>query len=299
MTVECVPNASEGRRASVVDALTAAISRTAGVRLLDASADAAHNRSVFTFVGAPDALEAAVLALAARAIDTIDLTTHRGVHPRIGALDVVPFVPLAGAGLPDAVALARRVGSALAERFDLPVFLYEAAATRESRRPLERIRHGGLDGLRARLADPDWAPDFGPRVLHPTAGACAVGARGILIAFNVNLATPRLDIASRIARAIRESGGGLPAVKAMGVPLAGGEIVQVSMNLTDYTRTSMADVFTAITREAARDGVDVLESELIGLAPRAAFGGASPADLRLRDVTEDKILENRVGELRR
>jgi glutamate formiminotransferase len=295
VTIECVPNASEGRRADVVAALARAIDGTPGVRLLDASADPAHHRSVFTFVGPPGAIEAAVLALAARAIDAIDLTTHDGVHPRIGALDVVPFVPLAGASMADAIALARRVGAAIALRFSVPVYLYEEAATREARRRLERIRRGGLPGLRARLQDPDWAPDFGPRSLHPTAGACAVGARKLLVAFNVNLESRDAAVADRIARRIRESGGGLPGLKAMGVPLHDQDCVQVSMNLTDLGRTSMADAFDAVAAEAAREGVALRQSELIGLAPRAAFAGRSPASLGLAGLSEDRILENRLA----
>ncbi len=292
MTIECVPNVSEGRRAPIVDAMARAMT-AGGLRVLDVSSDRAHNRSVLTSVGPPDAHATAVLALATQAVAAIDLRAHHGVHPRIGALDVVPFVPLAGAAMGDCVALARRVGRAIGERLAVPVYLYEEAATAPARRRLETIRRGGLAGLARRMAQPDWAPDFGPPAPHPTAGACAVGARRILIAFNVNLETDRLEVATRIAAAIRESGGGLPAVKAIGVRLED-RSVQVSMNLTDYERTSMATVFDAIVREAARDGVRVKESELVGLVPRAALAGTSPEALQLRGFRDDRILENRL-----
>jgi glutamate formiminotransferase len=295
VTIECVPNVSEGRRTAIIEQMSGAIAAVAGVRLLDVSSDASHNRSVFTFVGSPPALETAVLALAAVAIAEIDLRTHQGVHPRIGALDVVPFVPLKEATMADCVALARTVGSALASRYAVPVFLYEYAATRPERRRLEVIRRGGLPALAARMADRDWAPDFGPAGPHPTAGASAVGARKILIAFNVNLATERLEIATRIAAAVRESSGGLPALKAIGVALEDRGCVQVSTNLTDYERTSLASVFGAISREAARAGVTVRESEIIGLIPRAALAGTTPDALRLRGFTEDRVLEHHLG----
>ena len=294
MTIECVPNVSEGRRAEVVAALSRVVAATRGVRLLDASADTAHNRSVYTCVGDPEGLETAVLELGAAAVSAIDLRSHVGVHPRIGVLDVVPFVPLEGVTMETCVALARRVGASLGERLGIPVFLYEAAATSDARRRLEDIRRGGLAGLTARMLGPAWAPDFGPRVPHPSAGACAVGARPILIAFNVDLATTDLAIAKRIAARVRESGGGLPAVKAMGVALADRGLVQVSMNLTDFARTSMAEAFGVVEREAARYGVRVEESELVGLVPRAAMAGTSAAALRLRAFSDDRIIENRL-----
>jgi glutamate formiminotransferase len=295
MLVESVPNVSEGRRAGVVDALAAGIGSVPGVVLLDYSADAAHNRSVFTLAGPPDAVEAAILGLFAGAVEHIDMRSHRGVHPRLGAVDVVPFIPLAGATLDDCVALARRVGSRVAEELQIPVYLYEAAATRPARRKLEDVRRGQFERLADRMAMPEWAPDFGPARPHPTAGAAIVGARRPLIAFNVNLATDRLDIAARVAVAVRESSGGLPAVKAMGVRLDDRGIAQVSMNLTDYEVTPIQRLFDAVRTEAARAGAAVLESELIGLIPQAALTGTTPEALLLKDFTPDRILEHRLA----
>ncbi len=277
-----MPNVSEGRRPAIVDRMARAVRAVPGVRLLDRSSDPAHNRSVFTLVGEPDPLANAALALAERAVADIDLRYHTGVHPRIGALDVLPFVPLDDTPMAACVALARRTGAAIAGRWGVPVYLYEDAAAAPERRRLEDVRRGGLEGLAARIAEPAWWPDFGPRALHPTAGACAVGARKLLVAFNVNLATTRLDVARAIAATIRERGGGLPAVKALGLPLADRGIVQVSMNLTDVDRTPMPVAFQAVSREAARRGVAVAGSEVIGLVPRAALAGATPEDLQNR-----------------
>lgn len=289
---ESIPNVSEGRRGDVVQSLADAVEAVGEVRLLDCSSDRAHNRSVLTIAGPGDALADAVLALAERAVATIDLRAHRGEHPRLGAVDVVPFVPLDGATLDEAVALARRVGQAMAERFALPVYLYEAAATTQGRVHLEDIRRGQFEGLADKMSQPGWAPDFGPSTPHTTAGATVVGARPPLIAYNVNLATDRLDVAKKIARLVRQSSGGLPAVKALGISLEERGIVQVSMNLTDYTRTSMRTVFDRIVEAARTEGVKVLESEIIGLIPRAALEGTTPEHLRLRDFSERQILEN-------
>lgn len=292
--MECVPNVSEGRRPEVIDTLAAVVS-DAGARLLDYSADAAHNRSVLTFAGEPHQVEAAALALVAHAVASIDMRTHRGEHPRVGAVDVMPFVPLQALAMSDAVASARRVGATVAERFGLPVYLYEEAASRPERRRLENIRRGQLENLAVRMQDPEWRPDFGPFQPHPTAGAIIIGARRPLIAFNVNLGTSQLDVAARIARTVRESGGGLPAVKAIGVRLAERGIVQVSMNLTNYEETPIERAFDAVKQEAAKCGVTVIESELIGLIPRAALAGTTPEHLQLRDFQPDRILENRLA----
>jgi glutamate formiminotransferase len=294
MLVESVPNISEGRRLDVVDALAHAIRSSPGARLLDYSADAAHNRSVFTFAGTPQAVERAVLALFETAVAAIDLREHRGEHPRLGAVDVVPFIPLDGATMADAVALARRVGAAVAERFRMPVFLYEAAAATPQRANLENVRRGQFEGLAARLRSPDWAPDFGPAEPHATAGATIVGARRALVAYNINLNTSKLEVAKRIAAAVRESSGGLQAVKAMGVTLADRGLVQVSINLTDYTQTPIQRVFDAVAREAERLGVEIAESQLVGLIPKAALAGTTPEHLRLKNFREDRILENRL-----
>jgi len=295
MVVESIPNVSEGRRAEVIARLSQALTAASGARLLDASSDASHNRSVFTLAGTPEALAQAVEGLAAQAVADIDLRVHRGEHPRMGAVDVIPFVPLEGATMDDCVALARQVGQCLAERFALPVYLYESAATRPHCRNLADIRRGGFEGLPTKMADPEWAPDFGPARPHPTAGATAVGARMPLIAFNVNLATDRLDVAKRIAVAVREKDGGLPSVKAMGVRLADRGIVQVSMNLTNYQVTAVHQAFDAVRREAANDGIEVVESEIVGLVPAAALRPGDEHVLRLAAFNPEQILERRLG----
>jgi glutamate formiminotransferase / 5-formyltetrahydrofolate cyclo-ligase len=298
MLIESVPNVSEGVRLQVVASMADAIRSIADVMLLDHSADASHNRSVFTLAGSPSTIETAVLNLFGCALAHIDMRVHRGVHPRLGAVDVVPFIPLDGATLGDCVALARRVGLLVATEFHIPVYLYESAATAPARRKLEDVRRGQFEGLAGKMADPAWKPDFGPVLPHPTAGASIIGARQPLIAFNVNLASDRLDIASRVAAAVRHSSGGLPAVKAIGVRLTERSIVQVSMNLTNYEVTSIDRAFAAVEAEAARHGVAVMESELIGLIPRAALAGTTPEALRLKDFTPDRILENRLAQLR-
>jgi glutamate formiminotransferase len=292
--IECVPNISEGRRADVVAGIVATLHRVTGTRVLDVSSDASHNRSVITMVGDAAPLSEAVLTLYERAIAAIDLRTHTGAHPRLGAVDVVPFIPLQGTAMSECVALARVTGAAVASRFGLPVFLYEEAATAPARRNLADIRRGEFEGLATKLASPEGVPDFGPRTPHPSAGATVIGARMALIAFNVNLATPRLDIARAIARTVRHSSGGLPFVKALGVPLADPGATQVSMNLTNYEQTPIRQVFTAVKAEAARHGVDILGSEIIGLVPQAALAGISPADLQLLDFDPDQLLEARL-----
>jgi len=294
--IECVPNVSDGRRLDVIEEMARAIRTSSGTKLLDCSSDRSHNRSVFTFVGEPQALEAAVLALYERAVAAIDLRTHRGVHPRLGAVDVVPFVPLAGATMADCVNLAKRVGEAVGRRFHVPVYLYEDAATRPARRQLEHIRRGQFEGLTARMAAEGWAPDFGPSVPHPTAGASAIGARPILIAFNVNLDTDQLEVAKSIASAIRQSGGGLPYVKAMGVELTERGLVQVSMNLTNFQQTSVRRAFDAVNQDAARRGVRVRESEIVGLIPEAAVSQEDAKTMLLTEPLEKKTIEARLGE---
>ena len=292
--IECVPNISEGRRSSVIEMIAGEIGAVSGVRLLDYSADPSHNRSVFTMAGDRQALKTAVLALAWCAVRTIDMRSHQGAHPRLGAVDVVPFIPLGDTAMGECVELAREVGQAIAERLSVPVYLYEEAATREARRRLEDIRRGQFEGLAARMREADWAPDFGPSAPHPTAGATVVGARRALIAYNVNLATDNLAVATRIARAVRERHGGLRGVKALGLALSHRGIVQVSMNLTDFAQTPIETVFKRVAAEAEKSGVAVLDSELVGLIPEAALAGTSPAALRLRDFSENRILERRL-----
>jgi glutamate formiminotransferase len=290
--IECVPNVSEGRRADIIATLAAAIAAP-GIHVLDRSSDPSHNRSVFTFAGEPGALRDAVLRLFAAAIASIDLRAHDGVHPRIGAVDVVPFVPLEGATLEECVMLAKTTAALVAERLHVPVFLYEEAATTDDRRSLSNIRRGGVDGVALRMKQAAWRPDFGPDRPHPTAGAAAIGARPILIAYNVNLASNRLGVAKRIASTIRASGGGLASVKALGLQLDHGT-VQVSMNLTNYKETSMMTVFDVIAREAAMDGVRVLESEIVGLVPADALPKDPVRRLKLREEDLDRVLELRL-----
>src|SRR5687768_17547002 len=248
--IECVPNVSEGRRTAVVEAMADAIRRVSGARLLDHSSDPSHNRSVFTLAGDAPGVEAAVLALVERAVADIDLRTHRGEHPRMGAVDVVPFVPIEGVTMAECVALARKVGAEIARRFSVPVFLYEEAAANPARKNLEDIRRGEFEGLAAKMSTTLWAPDFGPAAPHPSAGASVIGARMPLIAYNINLNTDRLDVARKIAAAIRHSSGGFRFVKAAGFALQDRGIVQVSMNLTNYEKTPIFRVFETVKREA-------------------------------------------------
>jgi glutamate formiminotransferase len=292
--IECVPNVSEGRRTDVVDALVESIRRTASVRLLDHSSDVAHNRSVMTMVGDAASLKAAVLALFDAALSRIDLRAHAGEHPRLGAVDVVPFVPIEDVTLQECVALAKETAADVAARFQVPVYLYEDASENPQRKNLEDIRRGEFEGLAAKMATPGWTPDYGPTSPHPTAGATVIGARMPLIAYNINLATDRLDVAKKIAAAIRFSSGGFRYVKAMGIPLEERGIVQVSINLTNYEKTPMFRVFEAVKREAERYGVSVLESEIVGLVPAAALVGTAEHALQLAAFTPNQILENRL-----
>ena len=277
----------------MIDACGAAI-RGAGARLLDVKPDAAHNRTVYTFAGSADEVAAGVLALYAAALPAIDLREHRGEHPRMGAIDVVPFVPIEGVSMADCVALARTVAADVAKRHAVPVFLYEEAATVPARRNLEDIRRGEFEGLATKMLQPDWRPDYGPSAPHPSAGASVIGARMPLIAYNINLATDRLDVAKKIAAAVRQSSGGLRFVKAMAVDLGDRGIVQVSMNLTNFEKTPVFRVFELVKREAARYGVAVLESEIVGLIPAAALTASIAWYLQLDAFTDDQILENKL-----
>lgn len=266
-----------------------AVERTKGVRLLDYSSDVDHNRSVFTFAGPPAAVARAALALADAAIARIDMRKHAGAHPRIGAVDVIPFVPISGISMEECVALARRVGASLARKHKLPVYLYAKAATRPERVRLPDIRKPQFEGLAA-VIEGDWRPDFGPARLHPKAGAIAVGARPPLIAFNMNLGTNDLQLARRIAKEIRESSGGLKAVQAMGVQLSDGR-AQVSMNLLDFTVTPLSVLWDAVESRARAAGVAVDEGELIGLMPLDAALEIAGAKLRLRGYDRTRIIE--------
>ena len=292
--IECVPNVSEGRRGDVVERLAAAVRDVDGARLLDYSSDASHNRSVFTLAGEAAPLKTALLALFAEAVRAIDLRAHRGEHPRLGAVDVVPFVPIEGVTMEDCVRLANDVAAEVAARFGIPVYLYEEAARTPTRRNLEDIRRGEFEGLEAKMKSDGWAPDYGPAAPHPSAGAAVIGARMPLIAYNINLDTDRLDVAKKIAAAIRQSSGGFRYVKAAGFKLEDRGIVQVSMNLTNYEKTPIFRVFETVKREAERYGVSVLESEIVGLVPSAALVGAAEFYLRLAGFSPEQVLENKL-----
>ncbi len=292
--IECIPNVSEGRRPEVIEAIVAAVRSVAGARLLDYSSDASHNRSVFTLAGDAAGVKTAVLAMYEQTIPAIDLRSHRGEHPRLGAIDVVPFVPIESATMADCVALAKEVGQAVASQFSVPVYLYEEAATNPARRNLEDIRRGEFEGLAAKMASEGWAPDYGPSAPHPTAGASVIGARMPLIAYNINLNTDRLEVAKKIAAAIRHSSGGFRFVKAAGFALADRGIVQVSMNLTNYEKTPIFRVFEAVKREAERYGVSILESEIVGLVPAAALNACAEYYLQVTDFSPQQVLENKI-----
>ena len=295
--VECVPNFSEGRDRSKVELIAAAIQSIPGALVLDVECDADHNRSVITFVAPPDGVVEAALAGAAKAVELIDLTIHKGVHPRIGAVDVMPFVPLEGVTLEECVKLAERAAAEMWKRLKVPAYLYEAAARRPERTNLENIRRGQFEGLREEIrTNPDRAPDFGDAELHPTAGATVVGARKFLIAYNINLGTADIEIAKRIAKGIRNSNGGFRYVKAMGVPLASRNLAQVSMNLTDFEQTPIHRVFATVESEAARYGVPVVGSELVGLIPKRALEMTADFHLRFENFQPSSVLENRVAD---
>jgi glutamate formiminotransferase / 5-formyltetrahydrofolate cyclo-ligase len=290
--LECVPNVSEGRSPAVIDRLGRAITQVKGVRLASVHIDPDHHRSVFTFLGAPEAVQAAALSLARAVFEAVDMRAHQGIHPRLGALDVLPFVPLRDLTMADAIAVARAVGERLAADHGLPVYLYGAAATAPGRRSLLAVRAGQYEGLPTRLADPSWRPDFGPARFEPRLGALLVGARDVLVAYNVWLDTDDAAAARAIARAVRESAGGLPALQAMGGRLERRGIAQVAMNLLDYRVTSLPQAFDAVRSEAARREVGVRRGELVGLAPRAAFAGRSPESVGLVDWSDAGYLES-------
>lgn len=293
--IECVPNFSEGRRKDVIDKIVYSIRSVPGIKVLDVESDPDHNRSVVTFTGGRDAIQEGAFRGARAASELIDLNKHKGQHPRMGALDVLPFVPISGVTIDDCVEIAQKVGARIGKELKIPVYLYESAARRPDRVNLENVRRGEFEGLRETiLTDESRYPDFGPRMIHPTAGAVAVGARMPLIAFNVDLKSNDVRIAKDIAKKIRASNGGLPKVKALGFALEARGTVQVSMNLTDYTVTHISAVFEAVRKEAADRGVEIAESEIVGLIPLDAVCDLAAKYLRISKFSSDQVLERRI-----
>ena len=291
--VECVPNFSEGRDQSVIEALAAEARGVPGVTLLDYSSDASHNRSVFTLVGDPDGIAEAAFRLCKLASEKIDLTKHRGEHPRMGATDVIPFIPIKDITAPECVDISRKVAARIWNELKIPSFLYEDSAKNEERRNLATVRKGQFEGMPEKLLQEEWAPDYGERKIHPTAGITAIGARMPLIAYNINLSTSDLNIAKAIAKAIRSASGGFKYCKALGVMLEDRNVAQVSMNLVNYEGTPIYRVFETVRAEAARWGVSIIGSELIGLAPAKALIDCAEYYLKIEDFDFGKqVLEN-------
>ncbi len=294
--IECVPNFSEGRDADKIEKIVEPFRGQDKVKLLDYQRDEDHNRSVVTVVGESDALKDAVIASMRTAVELIDMRNHQGQHPRMGAIDVVPFIPVKNITMEETVQFSRKVADEAAAALNLPIFLYEASATRLERRNLAKIRKGQFEGMPEKLKDADWAPDFGPTQIHPTAGVTAVGARMPLVAYNVNLATNNMAIADSIARKVRHIGGGLRYCKAIGIDLKDRGIVQVSMNMTDYTKTALYRVFELVRIEARRYGVNVVGSEIIGLVPMEALIDSAAHYLGLEEFSMEQVLEARIWE---
>jgi len=292
--IESVPNFSEGRRPEVVEAIVEAVRRSGPVRVLDRSSDPDHNRTVLTLAGEPEPLLAGLEALVAACVERIDLMQHRGRHPRMGAVDVIPLIPIRDVDMAQCAGLARALGERVARRHDLPVYLYEEAASAPHRRDLAAIRKGEFEGFAGKIRDPLWKPDFGPERVHPTAGCTAIGAREFLIAYNINLATPDVEVARRIAQAIRHSSGGLRYVKAMGLLLEDRRQAQVSINMTDFRRTPLHRVFEMVRSEAERYGVAIAGSEIVGLVPQDALLQAAEHFLRLEQFDPGMVFERRL-----
>ncbi|HEP1410213.1 glutamate formimidoyltransferase [Streptococcus pyogenes] len=291
--VECIPNFSEGQNQAVIDGLVATAKSIPGVTLLDYSSDASHNRSVFTLVGDDQSIQEAAFQLVKYASENIDMTKHHGEHPRMGATDVCPFVPIKDITTQECVEISKQVAERINRELDIPIFLYEDSATRPDRQNLAKIRKGQFEGMPEKLLEEDWAPDYGDRKIHPTAGVTAVGARMPLVAFNVNLDTDNIDIAHKIAKIIRGSGGGYKYCKAIGVMLEDRHIAQVSMNMVNFEKCSLYRTFETIKFEARRYGVNVIGSEVIGLAPAKALIDAAEYYLQVEDFDYNKqVLEN-------
>ncbi len=294
--VECIPNFSEGRDKEKIEAIVNVFRGVEGVKLLDYSSDADHNRSVVTVVGEPEALEKAIINMAEKVYENIDMSANTGAHPRMGALDVVPFVPIDGITMEECVEIANRVGKVIAERFNIPVYLYEKAATASHRENLATVRKGQYEGFFEKIKEDKWAPDYGPKEVNVKGGCVAIAARQPLVAFNVNLGTDNLQIADTIAKTVRHLGGGLRFAKAMGVMLEDRNIAQVSMNLVKYEKTAVYRAFEMVKMEAKRYGVPVVGSEVIGLVPMAALINSAEYYLQIENFSMDQILERRISE---
>ena len=292
--MECIPNFSEGRDLDKIEKIVSAFRGKENVKLLDYSSDKDHNRSVVTVVGEPEALRDAVVEAIGLAVELIDMTKHVGQHPRMGCVDVVPFVPVKNCGMEDADRIAKEVALSASEKYGQPFFLYEYSAAAPHRENLANIRKGQFEGMAEKMKDPLWKPDFGPDTIHPTGGVTAIGARPALVAYSINLDTPDLEIANRIARSVRHINGGFRFVKAMGVLLEDRNIAQVSMNLTDFTRTSIYRVFETVKMEARRWGVNVVGSEIIGLVPMAALIDCAEYYLQIENFEMEQVLESRL-----
>lgn len=295
--IESVPNFSEGRRQEVVERIVDQAKHTKGVWVLDWSMDASHNRSVVTLVGEPKGVFEALFKMTKTASELIDLRNHKGEHPRMGATDVVPLVPVLNTDMQECIDLSKQLGKRIADELKIPVYLYEKSATSPERESLSNIRKGEFEGFFEKIKDPRWAPDFGPTKVHPTAGVMAVGAREFLIAYNVNLNTTNLSIAKKIAKAVRHSSGGFRYVKAIGVELSDKGMVQVSMNMTNYNKSPLFRVFEVVKREAARYGVSVVSSEIVGMVPMQALLNVARYYLQLDDFTVERIVEKGVLEI--
>ena len=294
--IECVPNFSEGRDLAKIEKIVECFRGKKGVKLLDYSNDENHNRLVVTVVGEREPLKAAVIEAVGKAVELIDLTKHEGQHPRMGAVDVIPFIPVRNSSMEECVELSKEVGAEIARLYNFPVFLYEKSASAPHRANLAAIRKGEFEGMAEKIKLPEWQPDFGPAERHPSAGTVAVGARMPLVAYNINLNTDRLDIATDISKKIRHINGGFRFVKAMGVDLADRGIVQVSINMTDFTRTALYRVFETVRFEAARWGVTIAGSEIIGLVPMAALVDTAEYYLGLENFSINQVLESRIME---
>ncbi len=294
--MECVPNFSEGRDAEKIEKIVESFRRNEGIKLLNYEADKDHNRMVVTVVGEPDALGDAVIAAVGTAIELIDMRRHKGEHPRMGAVDVIPFIPLRNVTMNDAVLLSKKVAVAICQRYNLPVFLYESSTDNPIRKNLANIRSGQFEGMQKKLGSPEWKPDFGEAKIHPTAGVVAVGARMPLVAFNVNLDTKDMEIANSIAKAIRHISGGLRYCKAIGIKLKERNVCQVSINMTDYTKTPLYRVVELIKIEAKRYGVNVLGSEIVGMVPMEALIDSAEYYMGLENFSIEKVLERKLME---